>query len=156
MASIERTVDVHAPVTVVFNHWTRFEAFPTFMEGIERVEQLDAEHLRFHGDFGAGEQTWEARILEEIPDLLISWGSTSGPANSGTATFSSDFGDFTRVSLVVEYEPDQLPDALGDKRTAMAGRIERDLERFKAMVEGRSGEEAAFQNLLDSGEAFHP
>ena len=156
MASIERAIDVYAPVTVVFNQWMRFESFPRFMEGVEQVEQLDAERLRFVANVGGQRITWEAMILEEIADLLISWGSTSGPHNSGTVTFSSDWGDFTRVSLVIEYEPEQLPDTLGDKRSFMASRIERDLERFKELIEGRAEEVQAMRSLLDAGEAFHP
>jgi uncharacterized membrane protein len=156
MASIERVIDVFAPVSVAFNQWMRFESFPQFMEGVEKVEKLDAERYRFVARVGEHRVVWEAQILEEIADLLISWGSTSGPRSSGTVTFSADFGDFTRVGLVVEYEPEQLPDTLGDKRSYMATRVENDLQRFKQLIEGRAEEVQAMRNLLDAGEAFHP
>jgi uncharacterized membrane protein len=156
MASIERVIDVFAPVSVAFNQWMRFESFPQFMEGVEKVEKLDAERYRFVARVGEHRVVWEAQILEEIADLLISWGSTSGPRSSGTVIFSADFGDFTRVGLVVEYEPEQLPDTLGDKRSYMATRVENDLQRFKQLIEGRAEEVQAMRNLLDAGEAFHP
>lgn len=156
MASIERTIDVNAPVTVAYSQWVRFESFPLFMEDVQEVQKLGDERLRFFATVAGRPVSWEARILEEIPDLLISWGSTSGPRNSGTVTFSADYGDFTRVGLVIEYEPDQLPNSLGDKRAYVAARMERDLQRFKELVESRPEASQALGHLLDAGEAFHP
>lgn len=34
-------VDVNRPIRTIYNQWTQFESLPQFMEGVERVDQLD-------------------------------------------------------------------------------------------------------------------
>ena len=34
---IEKTIEVEAPITKVYNQWTQFEEFPQFMEGVQEV-----------------------------------------------------------------------------------------------------------------------
>ena len=41
MSSIQESVDVQVPVSVAYNQWTQFEAFPQFMEGVESITQID-------------------------------------------------------------------------------------------------------------------
>ena len=41
MSEIIETVDVDVPVRTAYDQWTQFEAFPLFMEGVKKVEQLD-------------------------------------------------------------------------------------------------------------------
>ena len=36
-----KPIDVDVPVRVAYDQWTQFEEFPRFMEGVEKVEQLD-------------------------------------------------------------------------------------------------------------------
>lgn len=33
MATVNQTIEVEVPVSVVYNQWTRFESFPEFMKG---------------------------------------------------------------------------------------------------------------------------
>jgi uncharacterized membrane protein len=44
MSTVTESVDVEAPVHTVYNQWTQFEEFPNFMDGVERVTQLDDRH----------------------------------------------------------------------------------------------------------------
>jgi hypothetical protein len=47
MATIQESIEVAAPVTTAYNQWTQFEEFPSFMQGVKEVRQLDDTHL--HG-----------------------------------------------------------------------------------------------------------
>ena len=38
---------VDRPVSTVYNQWTQFETFPEFMEGVNRVQQLDDSTTRW-------------------------------------------------------------------------------------------------------------
>ena len=55
MSSIEQSIEVAVPVSTAYNQWTQFESFPEFMEGVDRIEQVDRhqdplgdEHRRCH------------------------------------------------------------------------------------------------------------
>jgi uncharacterized membrane protein len=50
MGNVTHSVDVEVPVRTAYNQWTQFEEFPKFMEGVERVKQLDDTHMRWHVD----------------------------------------------------------------------------------------------------------
>ena len=52
MPTIEESIEVQVPVRTAYNQWTQFEEFPSFMEGIERVQQLTDTRLRWVADFG--------------------------------------------------------------------------------------------------------
>src|SRR5215204_2874476 len=47
MEHIEKSVDVVAPLSMVYNQWTQFEEFPEFMEGVLEVRQLDDKRLHW-------------------------------------------------------------------------------------------------------------
>src|SRR5688572_25719439 len=47
MSRVEQSIEIDVPVRTAYNQWTQFEEFPTFMEGVESVTQLDDTHLRW-------------------------------------------------------------------------------------------------------------
>jgi uncharacterized membrane protein len=42
MSSVEQTNDVEAPIRAVYDQWTQFESFLRFVDGVERVVQIDS------------------------------------------------------------------------------------------------------------------
>ena len=73
MASVQESIVVDAPVDTAYNQWTQFEEFPTFMEGVKSVRQLNDTHLQWTAEIGGEEHTWEAEITEQLPDRAIAW-----------------------------------------------------------------------------------
>src|SRR5438093_11376689 len=71
MESIEKTIEVDAPVKKVYNQWTQFEEFPRFMEGVEEVKQLDDKHLHWVAEIAGKKKEWDAEIMQQIPDERI-------------------------------------------------------------------------------------
>ncbi len=140
MATIEKSIEVRAPVRSVYNQWTQFEDFPRFMEGVESVHQQGDKHLHWEAKVGGKKQEWDAVISEQIPDKRVAWTSTSGDDNSGVVTFHFLSDDETRVTLQLTYDPDGIVETVGDKLGFMSRRVEGDLERFKEFIETRDGE----------------
>src|SRR5205814_945335 len=65
MEHIEKSIDVNAPLSMVYNQWTQFEDFPEFMEGVREVRQLDDKRLHWRAKIGGKEKEWEAEIFEQ-------------------------------------------------------------------------------------------
>jgi uncharacterized membrane protein len=99
METIEKSIEVDAPIRAVYNQWTQFEEFPEFMKGIEEVRQLDDKRLHWRANIGGKEKEWDAEIYEQVPDQRIAWRSISGAPNTGIVSFQSVSDNRTRITL---------------------------------------------------------
>ena len=61
MSKIIETVDVQVPVRVAYDQWTQFEEFPLFMEGVDKVEQLDDTHIAWTADISGDQEELDRR-----------------------------------------------------------------------------------------------
>jgi uncharacterized membrane protein len=143
--SIEKSVEVDVPVSTAYNQWTQFEEFPSFMNGVEVVKQLDETHLHWVASIGGHREEWDAEITEQIPDERVAWKATSGKGNAGVVTFHKLDENRTKVMLQLDWESEGMVEALG----ALLGRDDRavkgDLERFKELVEKQGSESGAWR-----------
>jgi uncharacterized membrane protein len=143
--SIEKSVEVDVPVSTAYNQWTQFEEFPSFMNGVEAVKQLDETHLHWVASIGGHREEWDAEITEQIPDERVAWKATSGKGNAGVVTFHKLDENRTKVMLQLDWESEGMVEALG----AMLGRDDRavkgDLERFKELIEKQGSESGAWR-----------
>ena len=64
---------MNVPVSAAYNQWTQFEDFPLFMEGVDHVQQKDDTRLHWVATVAGKTNEWDAKILEQHPDKLISW-----------------------------------------------------------------------------------
>ncbi|GAB2745645.1 SRPBCC family protein [Arthrobacter bambusae] len=162
MATVNRTIDVEVPVSVAYNQWTQFESFPEFMKGVEAVEQIDETALHFSTKVGGVKRDFNAQILEQVPDLLVSWASIDGPRNAGTVSFEPLGADRTRVSVEIEWEPEGLAEKAGSLVGIDDMRVSADLDKFKKFIEERGYESGAWRGSVaagdvdDSGEPVSP
>ena len=114
MSEIMESVEVNVPVRTAYDQWTQFETFPTFMEGVKQVRQLDDRTLEWVADVAGREKRWKARITEQEPDRRISWTATEGARNAGVVTFHRLADDKSRVTLQLDVEPDGAFERAGD------------------------------------------
>lgn len=135
MSRFEESIQVAVPVRVAYDQWTRFEDFPTFMDGIKRVVQLDDKHLLWTASVAGQEKVWEAVIVDQTPDQRIAWKSTDGAENAGAVLFEPLGPGETKVILRMDAEPDGVVESLGDALGFLQRRVRGDLERFKDHVE---------------------
>ncbi len=148
MASIEKSIDVEVPVRTAYNQWTQFEEFPHFMEGIERIEQLDDRRLHWVANVAGQRKEWDARITEQVPDMRIAWTADGGTTNAGVVTFHKLTPEKTRVMLQLEYEPDTIVETVGDKLGFVSNRVNGDLKRFKEFIESRGRETGGWRGTV--------
>jgi uncharacterized membrane protein len=141
MATIEQSIEVHAPVTAVYNQWTQFEEFPRFMEGVDEVQQLDDRRLHWRASFGGQEHEWDAEITEQLPDERVAWRNIDGKENAGVVTFHKIDDETTRVMVQMDWAPEGIREKIGDALGSSDRRAGADLERFKELIESRGGQE---------------
>jgi uncharacterized membrane protein len=151
MAAVEKSIDVHVPVSAAYDQWTQFEEFPRFMEGVVSVKQLDDSHVHWIAEIGGEQEEWDAEIVEQEPDRVIAWRSTSGLPNNGRVEFVP-IEDGTRVTVEMEYEPEGLKESAGALLGVDDGQVESDLERFKELVENREVPTGGWRGEIQGGE----
>src|SRR5215210_1814149 len=105
MSNIQESVDVEVPVRTAYDQWTQFEEFPTFMEGVEAVTQLDDTHLHWVADIAGVRREWDAEITEQHPDERVAWRASNGTENAGVVTFHRLSDERTRVMLQLDVDP---------------------------------------------------
>lgn len=152
MQTIEKSIEVDAPLNKVYNQWTQFEDFPKFMEGVEEVQQLDDKRLHWVAQIGGKRKEWDAEIFEQVPDETIAWRSSSGTRNSGVVTFSPVSTNRTEIRLRLNYEPEGVMENVGDRLGVVGRRIEGDLQRFKDFIQTRQDETGAWRGEIHGGQ----
>lgn len=148
---VEKRILVNVPASMAYNQWTQFEEFPHFMGGIERVTQLGDDRLEWVAEIAGVRRTWEARILEQVPDNKVAWAATSGATNAGMVTFEDVGGGQTFVMLSLEYEPEGIVETVGDRLHIVEKQAEGDLERFKAFIEDEGYATGAWRGSINEG-----
>src|SRR3954470_24167189 len=149
---VQQSVDVAAPLEVVYDQFTQFEDFPKFMHRVEKVEQRDDEHVVFTEKMWGIRRQWEAEIVEQRPDERIVWKTTSGMNHVGVITFHELSERLTRVELNIDLDPEGVVEkiARGARFAKRAARA--DLKRFKAFVEMRDEETGAWRGAIEDGD----
>ncbi len=143
MSTTQKSIEIDLPVSTVYNQWTQFEDFPHFMEGVERVTQLDDRRLRWVAEIAGAREEWDAEIVDQEPDRRISWRSLSGTTNAGVVAFQPLGASSTRVTLDLHLEPKGLKEKTGEKLGLVPSQVEGDLKRFKKYIESRTVETGA-------------
>ena|SRR5438445_5493848 len=151
METIEKTIEVDAPLTKVYNQWTQFEEFPKFMEGVEQVKQLDDKHLHWVAEIGGKKKEWDAEIIEQVPDQRIAWRSTTGVPNAGIVDFRPKDLNHTIVSLQMNYQPETTMENVADTFGVVSRRVEGDLKRFRDFIQKRTTETGAWRGEIRGG-----
>jgi ribosome-associated toxin RatA of RatAB toxin-antitoxin module len=146
---VEKSIVVDVPVSRAYNQWTQFEQFPEFMGGVQKVEQLDDQRLRWVAEIAGVKREWYADILEQRPDEKVAWAATEGATNAGAVYFNPTGGNQTQVTLELEYEPEGLVEKAGDALNIVERQATSDLEKFKSYIEGRVTETGAWRGTVE-------
>ena len=145
MSTIEESIDVNVDVRTAYNQWTQFEDFPQFMEGVEKITQLDDTRTHWVTEIAGVRREFDAEITEQEPDQRIAWTSTEQPKQAGVVTFHRIADNQTRVMLQLDFDPEGLVEKAGDALGIVSSRTKSDMKRFKDFIESRGTETGAWR-----------
>jgi uncharacterized membrane protein len=149
MTTVEKSIDVHVPISRAYDQWTQFESFPEFLGGVERVSQLDDTHLHWTVKVGGVEREFDAEVTEQHPDERVAWRSTDGTTHAGVVTFHRLGEDSTRVTVQLDWQPEDWVEKAGAALQADDLQIGRDLSRFKDYIESRGRADGAWRGEVE-------
>ena len=148
---IEKSIEVGVPVHDAYRQWMQLEDFPRFMSGVKGVRQIDNSHLHWIAEVGGETREWDAEIVEQEPDRLIAWRSTSGTRNAGRVRFEPvDRG--TRLTVEIEHEPAGVKERIGSLIGAAEVQVEEDLLRFREFIERGARPTGERRGRIEHGE----
>ncbi|MFG2888489.1 SRPBCC family protein [Streptomyces sp. NPDC048248] len=152
MSKVKESVEVEVPVHTAYNQWTQFEEFPNFMEGVERITQIDDRHNRWSTKIGGVRREFDTEIVDQLPDERIAWRSTGGDTKQkGVVSFQRLDERHTRVELVMDVEPSGAAEKTADATGLIDRRVKGDMRRFKDYIERRGGETGAWRGRIKPG-----
>jgi uncharacterized membrane protein len=145
MASVTKSIDVHVPISTVYNQWTQFETFPEFMGGVDQITQLDDRRLHWKVTVGGQTREFDAEVTEQNPEERVAWKSIDGETHAGVVTFHKLADDETRVTVQLDWQPDGIVEKAGAVVGVDDHQVSSDLDRFKSFIEGRGQETGAWR-----------
>src|SRR5687768_18557747 len=103
MERTERSIEIKAPVEVVFGLYSHFERFPEWMEHIKEVRQTEPRFTRWAADAPLGiDVEWEAETIEWEPNRKIAWRTVRGDIEmEGEVTFEEAGRGATLMHLAI-------------------------------------------------------
>lgn len=149
MAQVTESVDVHAPISRVYNMWTQFESFPSFMGGVESITQVNDKLTHWKTKIGGVEREFDAEITEQKPDERVAWKSVGGEDHAGVVTFHRLSDDDTRVMVQLDWEPKGFLEKVGRVFQVDDIQIKRDVNQFKKLAEQTGGDDAGWRGEID-------
>ncbi|MDL4814471.1 SRPBCC family protein [Actinomadura opuntiae] len=158
LTNIVEQIDIGAPCRLVYDQWTRFEDFPSFMKKVVSVDQASEQKLNWKAKIFWSSRTWQSTIVEQVPDRHIVWRSKARKGRvDGTVSFHELAPDLTRVLLVLEYHPGGLFERTGNLWRAQGRRVRLELKHFRRHVMTRSltaapGELEGWRGEIHDGE----
>jgi uncharacterized membrane protein len=156
MSRIVEEIEVDVPVRIAYDQWTQFESFPKFMEGIDKVQQVDDTTVEWTATIAGTRKQWRAEIVEQRPDELVAWRSIDGARNDGEVHFAPVGPDEALITLKLDVEPEGLIERAGDALGVVERRVRGDLEKFKAFIENRGMATGGWRGQVDEGEVKVP
>jgi len=149
MNTTHHSIEVNAPITLVYNQWLRFEEFPRFMEAVEEIRREGETRLFWRTRIGGMEKSWKAEITSQIPDKQIAWASVDGTPNAGVVTFEELGPERTKVKILIDYQLEGILEKAGDALGIPSNRVEGDLMRFRQYVERKFKKSEFHRNGAD-------
>jgi uncharacterized membrane protein len=153
---VQKTINIQAPINVVYDFWNNLENFPRFMSRVREV--LDRgngiTHWVVEGPGGVPVE-WDAMITKFIPNRALAWKSLpgSGIDSAGRIRLEPNPDGSTRVNIHFSYKPPM--GAFGQVAAALFGadpenQIDSDMMRMKNLIEGANPSREAAQRVYSS------
>lgn len=148
---VQQSIDIGAPIETVYNQWTQYELWPSFMHRVTGVTQKDQCAVAFTTKIWGKKKEFVARIETQRPDERVKWKVEQGISHTGVVTFHELGPRLTRVLLDLDVDPGGMLEkaARGLRHVKRAARG--DLHRFKAFIEVQEVETGAWRGVIENG-----
>jgi uncharacterized membrane protein len=139
--TVNKSLDIQAPVREVFGFWASFRNFPRFMKHVREVREHESGTSHWVADGPAGMPvSWDAEVTALRRHERIAWKSLDGSTvmNAGEVRFEEVEPDMTRIHVRMTYSPPG--GAVGHALATLFGadpksQLDEDLIRFKTLLE---------------------
>ncbi len=139
---VERAISIDKPRAELYSFWRNLENLPRFMEHLQSVWLTGDRTSHWAAKGPAGKSVeWDAEIINEQENELISWRSLDGSdvPNAGTVRFvDGPKGRGTEVHVTIQYYPPggkfgaAIAKLFGEEPSIQ---VEGDLQRLKRLME---------------------
>jgi uncharacterized membrane protein len=135
VTNIVEEINIGAPIDVVYNQWTQFQDWSNFMKKVENADQQKDEKINFKAQVFWSHRSWEASIVDQVPNERIVWKSKGEKGRvEGAVTFHELGPSLTKVLVVLEYYPQGLFEKTGNLWRAQGRRARLELKHFRRHV----------------------
>jgi uncharacterized membrane protein len=126
MNAAQQSVVVKAPISQVYEQWSRVENLPRFITPLRNVQRIDDTHFSYIWHPNGSEQQGVFQIVLRVPSRRIAWRSMSDGFMSGVVGFEPRSDQETEITLKIRsiFDPPSL-----------SRRVEEYLRNFKRLVE---------------------
>ncbi|SCK51565.1 SRPBCC family protein [Streptomyces sp. WMMB 322] len=138
-SSLVETVDVEAPVAVSWALWSDVAEWPKFLSHVKDVVRIDNKSFSWWLSLPGAEKSFTAELTEFIPQERIAWRTTEGVEHAGVVTFHRLSDTTSRVTLQIEYNPQDFIERLGALTNLDSTLTNYDLGQFKRAAEKAAG-----------------
>ena len=155
MERTEKSIEINAPVSVVFDLYSDFEKFPKWMKHIKEVRRTGENYTRWTADAPLGINVeWEAETTAFEPNRRIAWQTVRGDVEmEGEVTFEKTGRNKTSMHVALGYKPPA--GHLGTLIAKLFGNdpekeIDEELRHFKKLAESRATKHPRRSRKADS------
>ncbi|GAA2179808.1 hypothetical protein GCM10009847_15370 [Leucobacter tardus] len=133
-------IDLKAPISAVYQAWTRFETYPLFMHQVKGIVQISDKVLRWRVAFEDLELGFDATILDRVPRRKLSWRNLGPFLHSGRVDLRSLSEERSRIRLMMLWDRRILVDPAGHRHLVDDTRVANQLASFaKLFLDGTIG-----------------
>lgn len=132
--TIEKSVEIDAPIAQAYALWADVAQYPGFMDHIVSVEAVDGSRWRWQAETNGKQVEWETELTEQVPQESIGWQTTGKSTRcSTTVRFETLDDGRTAVTFTAHY-----PNGVGKGQSAadIAQQAEQTLQRFSECLLG--------------------
>jgi uncharacterized membrane protein len=148
---IQHQIDIAVPRRVVYDKWSRFVDLTGASSAVHDITQEDDAAASERDQILFATRSWDAEVVEHVPERRIGWESSGQAVHRGVATFHELADDLTRAQVEMEYHPQGDVDDVGDLFHTIRQRVEKDLRLFKHHLEFEVGASAGSQGGGEAG-----
>ena len=150
MAKVEKSIEIQAPVHMVYAQLLQFENYPRYIEGVQQVRRAGASRQHWVFKTGGVNLEWDAETTLRVPDRSIGLRTAGRPHGELRFELGEPAQGRTVLRVFLDYDPAyEFIAQHGDAHAEIERHVEGDLARFKKQVETMPQQEEASRSRPD-------